>query len=173
MKQKLAVLMAVMFLGSFLSPAFAAEKIGTVDVGKLFDEYHKTREYDKGLEQKVSAYEKNRDTKVSEIKQLQDKLGLLADVEKEKKQKELEDKVKSVKEFTFTKESELKKERDDKLREVVKDIESAVMQYAQKEGYAMVFNDRVFVYNNKANDITDKVLTQLQSGYKSSAGKKE
>ncbi len=171
MKQKLIVVLAGLFCGLFLGSAFAAEKIGTVDVGKLFDEYQKTKEYDKNLEQKVSVYEKDRDTKVSEIKQLQDKLSLLADAEKEKKQKDLEDRVKSVKEFTFNKESELKKERDDKLKEVVKDIESAVAQYAQKEGYTMVFNDRVFVYNSKANDITDKVLTQLQGGYKKPAEK--
>ncbi|TAN59378.1 OmpH family outer membrane protein [bacterium] len=171
MRQRLVVVLAIASGILFLNPAFAAEKIGTVDVGKLFDEYKKTQEYDKDLEQKANAYEKDRDAKISDVKQLQDKLGLLADAEKDKKQKELEDKVKSVREFSLTKESELKKERDERLKEVLKDIESAVEEYAKKEGYSMIFNDRVFVYNNKASDITPKVLESLQSGYKKPAAK--
>ena len=39
-----------------------------MDVGKLFDEYGKTKEYSKSLEDKASAYEKERDVKLSEIK---------------------------------------------------------------------------------------------------------
>lgn len=171
MKRGLVLIASLMFSFLFLGVGLAAEKIGTVDVGKLFDEYQKTKEYDKNLEQKANAYEKDRDAKISEIKQLQDKLGLLADSEKEKKQKELEDKVKSAREFTLTKESELKKERDDRLKEVLKNIEDAVGAYAKKEGYTMIFNDRVFVYNNKASDITDKVLEALQADYKKASGK--
>lgn len=171
MKQKLIVVLAIALGILFLRPAFAAEKIGTVDVGKLFDEYKKTQEYDKDLELKATAYEKDRDGKISEIKQLQDKLGLLADAEKEKKEKELQDKVKSVREFSLTKESELKKERDERLKEVLKDIEKSVEEYAKKEGYSLIFNDRVFVYNNKASDITAKVLETLQTGYKKPSSK--
>lgn len=171
MRQRLVVILAAASGILFLNSAFAAEKIGTVDVGKLFDEYRKTQEYDKDLEQKANAYEKDRDAKISEVKQLQDKLGLLADAEKDKKQKELEDKVKNVREFSLTKESELKKERDERLKEVLKDIEGAVEEYAKKEGYSMIFNDRVFVYNNKASDITAKVLESLQTGYKKPSAK--
>lgn len=172
MKEKLAVILAVVFSWLFLNSALAADKIGSVDVGKLFDEYPKTKEFDKDLELKASAYEKDRDARISEIKQLQDKLNLLSDQEKDKKQKELEDKIKSTRELTLSKEADLKKERDDKLKDVLKDIENAVQQYAQKEGYTMVFNDRVLVYNNKTGDITAKVLEMLQAGYKKSeAGK--
>ena len=169
MRKVMVVSVALLFCLSFLNSALAAEKIASVDVGKLFDEYQKTKEYDKTLEQKATAYEKDRDAKIQEIKQLQDKLGLLTDQEKEKKQKDLEEKVREAKEFTTSKEMELKKERDDRLREVFKDIETVAGAYAQKEGYTMVFNDRVFIYNNKANDITDKILGELQSNYKKGA----
>lgn len=169
MRKGIVVLVMALFCLAFVISAYAAEKIASVDIGKLFDEYPKTKEFDKGLEQKAGAYEKDRDTRISEIKQLQDKLSILTDQEKEKKQKELEEKIKSAREFTLSKESELKKERDDRLREVLKDIEATVGQYAQKEGYTMVFNDRVFVYSNKANDITGKVLEILQADYKKSA----
>ncbi len=169
MKKGLPVLLGVIFLGGLVTSAFAADKIGYVDVGKLFDEYQKTKEYDKNLETKASAYEKDRDTKISEVKKLQDGLDILADKEKEKKQKELEEKVKSVREFALSKEGDLKKERDDRLKEVLNDIENAVKEYAQKEGYTMVFNDRVFMYKTNTSDITDKVLEILQANYKKAA----
>lgn len=166
MRKGIVVLAMMLFCLSFLISAYAAEKLASVDVGKLFDEYQKTKEFDKGLEQKAGAYEKDRDSRISEIKQLQDKLSILTDKEKENKQKELEEKIKSAREFTLSKEAELKKERDDRLKDVLKDIEATVGEYAQKEGYSMVFNDRVFVYSNKANDITAKVLEILQADYK-------
>lgn len=173
MKKGLLFLFVVLWCGISASLAFAVEKIGYCDVGKLFDEYPKTKEYDKSLETKASAYEKDRDAKVSEIKQLQDKLGMLTDIEKEKKQKEIEEKVKTIKEFALSREGDLKKERDDRLKEVLNDIEAVVKQYAQKEGYTMVFNDRVFVYKNDANDITGKILEILQATYKKPAAEKK
>lgn len=167
MKKSIAVLGTVLFCLSLLNSSWAAgDKIGSVDVGKLFDEYEKTKEYSKGLEQKASSYEKERDVKISEIKQLQDKLNLLTEAEKEKQQKDLEDKVKAARDFTLTRETDLKKEGDGRLKEVAKDIEEATAQFAKKEGYTMIFNDRVFAYSNKANDITDKVLETLQANYK-------
>jgi len=148
---------------SLSSALAAAEKFGSVDVGKLFDQYEKTKEYSKSLEDKASSYEKERDVKLSEIKQMQDKLNLLSDAEKEKKQKEIDDLIKSAREFAMNRETDLKKEGDDRLKEVAKDIEDAVSEYAKKEGYTMVFNERVFVYSNKANDITSKVFELLQA----------
>ena len=82
---------------------------------------------------KASSYEKERDVKISEIKQLQDKLNLLTEAEKEKQQKDLEDKVKAARDFTLTKETGLKKEGDDRLKEVAKDIEEATAQFAKKK----------------------------------------
>lgn len=167
MKKGFIVLTGLLFWAMALNMAFAAaEKIGSVDVGKLFDEYDKTKTYSKSLEDKAAAYEKERDVKVSEIKQMQDKLGPLSEAEKGKKQKELDDLVKSVRDFAMTKETDLKKEGDDRLKEVAKDIEDAVSLYAKKEGYTMVFNEKALVYTNKSNDLTAKVLEILQSDYK-------
>ena len=164
MKKIFAAVIAMAFVVLSLGSAYAAaEKFGSVDVGKLFDQYEKTKEYSKSLEDKASSYEKERDVKLSEIKQMQDKLNLLSDAEKEKKQKEIDDLIKSAREFAMNRETDLKKEGDDRLKEVAKDIEDAVSEYAKKEGYTMVFNERVFVYSNKANDITSKVFELLQA----------
>ena len=167
MKKGIASVIGLLFLlGVAYNVSAAVEKIGSVDVGKLFDEYDKTKTYSKSLEDKASAYEKERDVKVSEIKQMQDKLSLLSEAEKEKKQKEMDDLVKNVRDFAQTKETDLKKEGDSRLKEVAKDIEDAVSLYANKEGYTMVFNEKALVYTNKSNDLTAKVLEILQADYK-------
>ena len=45
------------------------------------------------------------------------------------------------------------------MKELLKDINDAVKVYAEKEGYTMVFNDRVLVYQTKSMDITEPVVS--------------
>lgn len=165
MKKFLAIGLLFFAALIFSKVAFAQEKIGYVDVAKLFDDYQKTKDFDKMLEDKVGVYDKDRETKVSEIKQMQDKLNILSDKEKEAKQKELETKVKNIREYTLSREGEIRKERDDKFKEILDDIEKAVKQYAQQAGYTLVMNSKILVYNNGSGDITVEVAKILQAGY--------
>ena len=41
-----------------------------------------------------------------------------------------------------------------------------IKQFAEKEVYTMVFNDRVLVYQDKSLDITDKIIAILNKGSK-------
>ncbi len=138
--------------------ANAAEKFAYVDLTKIFSEYSKTKEYDKVLGDKQTAYESERDKMVSEIKGFQDKMNLLSDKEKAAKKGDLENKVKNLQEFDRQKQGDLRKEQDERMKELLKDINDAIKQYAEKEGYIMVFNDRVLVYQDKSLDITAKVI---------------
>ena len=106
------------------------------------------------------------DKKENEFKQYQDKYNLLSDKEKEVKKSELENKYKGFQDFGKQKAIDLRKEQDERMKEIFKDIEEAVKQYAEKEGYTLVFNDRVFVYQTKNMDITDKVMDILNKSYK-------
>lgn len=146
--------------------AQAADKFACVELGKIFNEYSKTKDYDKALGEKQTAYESERDKKVNEIKQLQDKMNLLSDKEKESKKADLDNKVKALQEYDRQKQTDLRKEQDDKMKEILKDIEDAVKQYAEKEGYTLVFNDRVLVYQVKNLDITDKIIVILNKDTK-------
>ncbi len=138
--------------------ANAAEKFAYVDLTKIFSEYGKTKEYDKVLGDKQTAYESERDKMVDEIKRFQDKMNLLSDKEKAAKKGDLENKVKNLQEFDRQKQGDLRKEQDERMKELLKDINEAIKQYAEKEGYSMVFNDRVLVYQDKSLDITAKVI---------------
>lgn len=164
--RRVSVFLLAVFLGlSILSgKALAADKMGYVDLSRIFSEYSKTKDYDKVLGDKQRAYTAERDKKVADIKQLQDKFNLLSDKEKDSKRGELENKVKDLQEFDRQKQTDLRKDQDEKMKDILKDIEEAVKQYSEKEGYTLVFNDRVLVYQAKSMDITDKVIAILNKG---------
>lgn len=166
--KKRAVIFWVAFFSSMVlgSACFAAQNLAYVDLSRIFSEYNKTKDYDKVLGDKQTAYETERDKKVSDVKQLQDKMNLLSDKEKESKKTDMESKVKTLQEFDRQKQTDLRKEQDEKMKEILKDIEDAVKQYAEKEGYSLVFNDRVLVYQTKSLDITDKIIGILNKEYK-------
>jgi len=146
--------------------AAAADKFAYVDLSRTFSEYGKTKDYDKALTEKETSYNTERDKKINDIKQFQDKMNLLSDKEKEAKKAELETKVKDLQDFDRQKQTDLRKEQDERMKELLKDIEEAVKQHAEKEGYTLVFNDRVLVYQTKSLDITDKIIVILNKGSK-------
>jgi len=165
--RKVAVALGVILaVAVFTGIAGAADKFAYVDLSRTFSEYNKTKDYDKTLNDKTTVYETERDKKVNDVKQTQDKLNLLSDKEKETKKPDLENKIKALQEYDRQKQTDLRKEQDDKMKEILKDIEEAVKKYSEAQGYTMVFNDRVLVYQDKSLDITDKIIDIVNKGYK-------
>lgn len=150
----------------FARGALAAEKFAYADMIQLISEYGKAKDYEKTLVDKQNAYRAELDKKANEVKQFEDKMNLLSDKEKEAKKEEFETKVKALQDFGRQKATDLRKEQDEKMQEVYKDIGEAIKQYAEKEGYALVFDNRLLVYQNKNMDITAKVMDILNKGYK-------
>mgnify|MGYP001767455772 FL=1 len=146
--------------------AMAADKFAYVDLTRTFSEYSKTKDYDKVLGDKQGVYEQEREKLVNDVKAAEDKMKLLSDKEKEAKKGDLENKINALREYDRTKQTDLRKEQDDKMKELLKDINDVIKQFAEKEGYTMVFNDRVLVYQDKSLDITDKIIAILNKGSK-------
>ena len=164
MKKAAVILLGVLCSSVLLvAGAQAADKFGYVDLSRSFSEYNKTKGYDKTLSDKEKSYTDERDKKVADLKAFQDKLNLLNDKEREAKGAELQSKVKSFQDYDKQKQTDLRKEQEERMKEILKDIEEAVKKYAEKEGYTMVFNDRVLVYQNKTMDITSQVIAILNS----------
>jgi outer membrane protein len=156
--------MITVFLMSVVaSGAYAANggKIGYVDLSRLFDEYHKTKEYDKVLEAKHSELEKVGKEKVEKIKESEGKLALL----KEDQKLVLEDEIELLKgeaqEFVRQEQSNLTKDRNEKIREILLEIEKVVSDYATSQGYNIILNDRVLIYGDPTQDLTEDILTIL------------
>ena len=141
--------------------AYAEDKLTYVDLAKVFDEYKKTKGYDKVLEQKQTEYEKKRANMIEQVKKLQQKLSLLSEEERESRKGELEAKITQLQEFDRDTTQDLRKQRDDKAQEIFKDIKEAINSYAKKQSLDLIFDQRALVfYDNKLN-ITEDILKIL------------
>ncbi|MEK7849604.1 MAG: OmpH family outer membrane protein [Candidatus Omnitrophota bacterium] len=152
--------------------AYAAGKMAYVDLSSTFDKYEKTKVYDDALSSVQSGKEKELEQISNEIKALEDKMSLLSEKEKTAKQQELEGKKKTLTQMGQQVALDLRKERDEKLKEILQDIEKVVQSYAQKNGYDFIFNDRVLLYGAASADVTQDIVDLLNSGYKSKPAEK-
>lgn len=173
---KVALLTAILAL-TVCSGAWAqgvssgVKKIGVMDLSKVFDNYQRTKEYDAIIEGKTKDYEKARNEKIDKIKELQNKMALLKDDEKEKTTKELETMRNDLASFDQSQQTDLKKQRDDKIREILLEIEKTTSDFAKKEKYDIILNDRVLVYGAQGMDVSAQVLEILNANYAASKKK--
>ena len=150
-----------------VTAAFAKEtKIGYVDLSRLFDNYQKTKEFDKQLQGQGEAFTKERDGMIAKIRDAQGKLALLKEDEKNKLSDSIEKQKTDLIEYDKQKRTDLAKQRDEKVRGILLEIEKIVSEMAKKEGYDYILNDRVLVYGDQTQNITDKVLKILNDSYK-------
>jgi outer membrane protein len=141
------------------------KKIAFLDLSKLFDNYEKTKEFDADLQTKYSAYEKQRDAKLEKLKEAQGKLALLKEDEKAKMQQDVDKMRNEIMEFDQAQQTDLKRQRDEKIREVLLEIEKTVSDYAKKEGYDLILNDRVLIYGNDVLNISEPILKIMNESY--------
>ena len=164
--KKLRVSMIFVFLLFVaVGGSYAAEggKIGYVDLSRLFDEYHKTKEYDKVLETRHSELEGIGKEKIEKIQESEGKLALLKEDQRESLENEINVLKEDAQEFVRQEQSSLTKERNEKIREILLEIEKIVSDFAVKEKYDVILNDRVLIYGDPAQDLTEKILTILNN----------
>jgi len=162
----------VVGLISIAPKSFAAElKIAFVDLSRLFDDYYKTKEYDKVLEARHNDFEAKRNEKIEKIREAQGKLALLKEDKKAESEAEIEKMKAELLEFDNQEKTSLTKERNEKIREILLEIEKVVSGYAEKENYSVILNDRVLIYGNQVFNVTEPVLQQLNSSQPSAAAK--
>jgi len=138
-------------------------KIAFVDLSRLFDEHHKTAAYDALLEQNHKAFETERNDKIAKIQEAQGKLALLNEDKKAALEEEIEKMKADLLEYDRQQKTSLTKERNEKIREILLEIEHEVSNYAEKEGYDLILNDRVLIYGNPTKDLTNEIIKRLNA----------
>ena len=159
----LAVIFGLMATGMSLA---ADLKIAYVDLSKVFDGYQKTKEFDAVLQSEGEAFQKERDAMVQKIQDAQSKLDLMRDTEKTAMEADIEKQKNDVVAYDKDKRTELAKKRDDKVKEILTEIQGVVSNIAKSQGYTYVLNDRVMIYGDSQFDVTDQVLKTLNDSYK-------
>ena len=140
-------------------------KIGYVDLARVFDEYQKTKEFDKSLESKGASKQSERDKMVADIKKLRDEAELLSAKAKDDKQAGIDEKIKGLQEYDRTTRDGLRRERDGMVKDILKEIETVIQGFGKSQGYSFIFNDRVLVYKSEGSDLTNQVIKALNDSY--------
>lgn len=158
-----AALFAVSLFGGLACDKARAKdyKLAYVDLAKVFDEYSKTKDAEKGLEEKGKLKEAERNKMVDELRKMKDEQALLSEKAKADKQKEIDAKIKILQDFDMKTRDELMKERNDKLAVLLKEIETVINNMAKSKGYDMVLNSRTLLFGAPEYDVTAEVLATL------------
>ena len=160
------LLMATGFLIGQASVSQAADqKIGYVDLARVFDEYQKTKDFDKTLEAKGNQKQAERDKMVGDVKKMRDEAELLSAKAKDDKQAAIDEKIKALQEFDRNTRDALRKERDAMVQDILKEIDVVIQEFGKSQSYSFIFNDRVLVYKGEGNDLTAQVIKALNDSY--------
>lgn len=143
-------------------------KIGYVNFMKVMNSYDKTDKYMKALESKREIKEKQLLAKKEKIDKMNEGLSLLNKTEQEKKKKEITEAIKELKNLEWEAYGDLKKDRDDKMKEIGDDINNIIQSFATKGGYDLIFSEAALIYWNNSYDVTDEILKLVNQ---KSAGK--
>lgn len=160
-------LLWVLVLGICISsPAWAVtEKMGYVDVAKVFDGYQKTKDNDVKLQAAGKKKEQEREAIINEVRRLKDEQALLGEEAREKKQESIDVKVRELQDFDAGARRELGEQRNKTVREIFKDIDTVVQSYGERKAFDLILNDRVLLYRNARFDVSSDILDELNRNY--------
>ncbi len=146
-------------------PIVGAEevKIGYVNLGKVFDGYERTKASDSTLEKKGKEKEKELEGRVGELKKLRESLEVLSDEVRETKSKEVEERADELQRFRTNAARDLRRERDKIAKDILKEIQQGIQDYAKANGFTLILDERSLLYANPAYEVTDGVLKTLNS----------
>jgi outer membrane protein len=176
----------VLFVGS---SAFAEYRIATVDLGRVFTNYWKTKQAQIAIDEKKSDIEKSGKELLTtfnkgkeEYQKMMDSVNdpAVSTQERDKRKKATEDKLKDLQEqdanlqqfdraSRASLEEQLKRTRDN----IVSDIRTAVTAKSKADGYTLVLDTAAQSVNGTpvilysvpdASDITDAVIKQINMG---------
>jgi outer membrane protein len=151
---------------STISLAQSETKVGYVDLSRAFDEYQKTKDFDKTLEKKGDIKQEQREKLVADIRKMRDESELMNEKARDKKEADIEAKIRTLQEFDQGAKSELTKERDDIVRDILREMNAVIKRYGESEGYSIILNDRVLLYGKDSIDLTDEIIKILNDSYK-------
>ncbi len=167
MRKVLILLTVVLFCGC-LSLSYAEDnlKVGFINLKKIADSYEKLKDAEKELQKELDAKREQGEKLTKEIKSLREKIDLLKDKQKEKKQRELDQKVKELQDLNYEARTSLREKSDEKMREVSKDIKAVVQEYGQSRNYNIIFDSILVHYEDGTLDVTKDIIKTLNQRYK-------
>ncbi len=167
MRKLVIGLAAFVFLATL--PVFAqGMSMAYVDVLEVFNKYKKTEEYDGMLEKKKAIKEKELEQQKNDIEKLRTELKMLKEAEKKAKQGELEAKIDQYNTSLRGIALDLKKERDERMRDILDDIQKSIEAYAKENKISLIFREGAIAFGDKSMDKTEDIIRIINTKYKPS-----
>ena len=139
------------------------KKIAVFDMKKVFDEYEKTKQFTKDLEEWGNTKKAEVENKKKEIEDLMKSFyaqsGLLSDEAKKAKQKDIEEKTQDYQKKSQDIIQEFSKQEKLKTDALVVDISVAAEAVAKELKYDLLFDKKALVFGG--DDITDKIVKRV------------
>lgn len=165
--RKIIVVLIIMSFCSWTNLTFAEEmKLGFINLKKVLDDYEKVKSGEDELLKQAEEKNAEREKLVKEIKNLREKIDLLKDKQKEKKQQELDEQLKRLQDFTYQTRTDLRQDRDEKFREIMKEVKTVIEEYGSSRKYNIIIDDTLLLYKEAGLDVTDDVVKILNQRYK-------
>ncbi len=161
------ILLTVVLFCSWLNLSYAEDlKMGFISLKDVLDKYEKVQDREEQLLKEAEGKNKQRDKLVKEVKNLREKIELLKEKQKEKKQQELDKKIKQLQDFTYETRTNLRQKRDEKFREIMKEVKEVIEEYGQSRNYNAIIDDTLILYKDAKFDVTTDVIKMLNQRYK-------
>lgn len=189
MKSVLRTIFPTILLMTLLnSPALAQQKIATVDMRKLFDDYWKTKQAEAALNDRKTELSKEDRSFLDNLQKDRDEYQKLLDAasdqaisaeERDKRKQAATDKYTEIQnsqttiaQFERQAQATLAEQTQRMRSDIIKEITAAVTSKAKTAGYTMVLDlagqsinqTPVVLYTDGQNDLTAAVLAQLNAG---------
>ncbi len=161
--------------------------MATVDLRRVFDNYWKKKQAETQLKERQADMQKEDKNLISEFDRAREEYqkllndaneGAISNEERDKRKKAAEDKLKSLQElqvnirqYEKTAETTILEQTDRMRSNILNDIRAVVNAKAKAGGFSMVIDTAaetinktpVFLYVSSENDLTEAILTQLNS----------
>jgi outer membrane protein len=177
MKKQLIILTVMLFAVMMVQ----AQKFAYVDTQYILDNIPEFAEAQSQLDEISVQWQKEIETRFAEVdkmyKDYQTQAVLLPDDMKKKKEQEIVDKEKEVKNLQrnrFGKDGDLFKKRQELVKPIQEKIYNAIQELANSNNYAVVFDkggSLTMMYANPKYDISDDVLDNLGANMNNRKGK--
>jgi len=103
---------------------------------------------------------------IEDVRNMKNEIELLTDKQRDKKQVEIDEKIRVLQDFEREAKVDLDREKDNLEKDIFKEIEAVIERYAVKNAYSLILSDRVLVYAQEKFDITNEILNLLNSKHR-------
>lgn len=160
-------LFVLAFLFLFSLPVLAGSmKIGYVDTIEVFNEYQRTIDQEGRLETEKERVREALEGKEEEIRSIQKKIEVMREAQAAKEREKLQQVMEEYRELRQKELTGVARKRDEMMREIVEDIDRAITNYAQENGYHFILNGNSVLYAPEASNLTDKILSIVNKEYR-------